>query len=150
MTARPHIKKQLLLDIDRALRGWCYLWGVDDLAPQITVEFSSRMTRSLGSCYPDRKLIRIARWVLEESDALVQEVLCHEAAHVAAHHLYGSSIRPHGSEWKALMHTVGYPSAVRYKSETLTRLPATARKRDTIGSILRNLRNGIWTGLARS
>ena len=149
MPATAPINKLLLVDIRRALEDWCHLWGVDDLAPEISVEFSSRMSRSLGRCYPDRKLIRIAHFVLEESDALVQEVLCHEAAHVAAHYLYGSSIRPHGPEWKALMQQAGFPPSVRYGREIFYRPPACARKRGKIGSILRNLRTKIFTGLAR-
>jgi SprT protein len=31
----------------------------------------------------------------------------HEVAHVIAHHRYGSSIQPHGPEWRAIMHDLG-------------------------------------------
>lgn len=150
MTAAAPIDKLLWADIHRALRSWCHLWGADDLAPKITVEFSSRMTRSLGRCYPDRNLIRIAQFVLDKSDALVQEVLCHEAAHIAAHHLYGSSIRPHGPEWKALMQEAGFPPSVRYRQVDLFAPPAKSTKRGRIGSTLRNLRLEILRRLART
>jgi SprT protein len=36
------------------------------------------------------------------------EVLCHEAAHVAAYELYGAKARPHGSEWAALVTAAGF------------------------------------------
>ena len=149
MAASVPIRKQLSVDIHRALQSWCHVWGADDLAAQITVEFSSRMTRSLGRCYPERNLIRIAQFVLEDSDALVQEVLCHEAAHVAAYHLHGTSIRPHGPEWKALMLAAGYPPTVRFRREALFVPPARPPKRGRIGSTLRNLRQEILRRFAR-
>jgi predicted SprT family Zn-dependent metalloprotease len=71
------------------------------------------MTRSLGRCHPERRLIRLASWLREAPDVLLAEVLCHEVAHVAVHELHGSDCRPHGSEWKALMRTAGYPARTR-------------------------------------
>ena len=147
MAATIPIRRQLSVDIHRALQSWCHLWAADDLAAQITVEFSSRMTRSLGRCYPERNLIRIAQFVLEDSDALVQEVLCHEAAHLAAHHLHGSSIRPHGPEWKALMLAAGYPPTVRFKLESVPRPPVKARRPRTLVAIIESLRNEILRAL---
>ena len=118
-----------MIDIQGLLQGWCDLWGVSDLAPEISVELSSRMTRSLGRCYPDRKLIRIARFVQKESEDLFQEVLCHEAAHVVAYHLHGKSIRAHGREWKALIQKAGYPPSARYKGALLSSAPQKARRK---------------------
>lgn len=116
-------------NVPELLQGWCDLWGAADLVPAITVELSSRMTRSLGRCYPDRILIRIATFVLDESDALFEEVLCHEAAHLAAYHLHGKSIRPHGHEWKFLMVQAGYPPSVRFKESRLQRIPPPRQRR---------------------
>jgi len=101
------------------------------------------MTRSLGRCYPDRRLIRIARFVLEESEDLFQEVLCHEAAHVAAYHLHGQTIRPHGREWKALIQMAGYPPSVRYKGVPLSKVPLRPRKKRPANSILESLRDEV-------
>ena len=125
------------------LQGWCDLWGVGDLAPQISVEISSRMTRSLGRAYPDRKLIRIARFVSEESDELFQEVLCHEAAHVAARRIHGRSIRPHGPEWKRLIQAAGYPPSVRYRGAALPKMPARARRRRVKATYLERLQTAL-------
>lgn len=133
------------VDIPIRLQGWCDLWNVGELAPEISVEISSRMTRSLGRCYPDRKLIRLARFVLEHSEDLFQEVLCHEAAHLAAYELHGRSIRPHGPEWKALIQMAGYPPSVRYKGVPLSRLPPTAHSRRPSKSILGSLRTELMS-----
>ncbi len=98
------------------------------------------MTRSLGRCYPDRKLIRVARFVLDESEDLFQEVLCHEAAHVAAYHLHGRTIRPHGREWKALIQMAGYPPSARYQGASRYKPPPRARRKRPANSILESLR----------
>ncbi len=98
---------------------WLQLWNTPDLAAQTTIEWSPRMTRSLGRCYPERRLIRLAAFLDEADNALLEEVLCHELAHLAAHELHGTStgsIRPHGPEWKTLMRAAGY--------EPRTRMPA--------------------------
>lgn len=129
MTTAPPTKTVLPRITPELLQEWCDLWCADALAPEISVELSSRMTRSLGRCYPDRKLIRIAGFVLEDSDALFREVLCHEAAHLAAYHLHGRSIRPHGHEWKELIQMAGYPPAVRFKASKLSRVPPVARRK---------------------
>jgi predicted SprT family Zn-dependent metalloprotease len=44
----------------------------------------------------------------EASPREVATVLCHEVAHVAAFHLYGAEVRPHGAEWAALVAAVGH------------------------------------------
>lgn len=129
MTTSPNSKRPLPDNVPELLQGWCNLWGAGDLVPEITVELSSRMTRSLGRCYPDRNLIRIAIFVLDESDKLFEEVLCHEAAHLAAYHLHGKSIRPHGYEWKALVQQAGYAPAVRFKESRLQRTTPPRKRR---------------------
>jgi predicted SprT family Zn-dependent metalloprotease len=92
---------------------WLELWGTPELAAQATIEFSARMTRSLGRCYPDRRLIRIAAFVGEGDRGLLDEVLCHELAHLAARERHGERIRPHGPEWKALMRAAGFNPRAR-------------------------------------
>lgn len=131
------------INVWHLLQGWCDLWGVGHLASEITVEISSRMTRSLGRCYPDRKLIRIAKFVLEEPEELFHEVLCHEVGHVAAYHLYGKTIRPHGREWQALMRQAGYPTSARYKGEALSRLPQRTRRRKVSTTLLERIRRRL-------
>lgn len=146
MTTVSPSRTVLPANVPELLQGWCILWGANDLAPEISVEISSRMTRSLGRCYPNRKLIRIARFVTEESMALFQEVLCHEAAHLAAYHLHDRSIQPHGQEWQALMHQAGYSPAVRFKESRLSRLPPVAeRKRGAVAKP--SLVDSIFAGL---
>ena len=60
------------------------------------------MTRSLGVCYPRRGTVRLAAYLQTAERPLVEEVLCHEMAHLAARELHGDRVRPHGREWKTL------------------------------------------------
>ena len=61
------------------------LWDFPGLAATTTVETSSRMTRSLARVRPEARLIRVAVPVAEGPPAALDEVLCHEAAHIVAH-----------------------------------------------------------------
>ena len=106
-----------------SLHHWLHLWNTPELAARTTIEWSPRLTRSLGRCYPERRLIRLASFLDEAPNGLLEEVLCHELAHVAARELHGTRIRPHGPEWKALMRDAGY--------EPKTRLPLPANVRGT-------------------
>ena len=48
-----------------------------------------------------------------ENSTLLREVVCHEAAHIAAPIKAGRRIRPHGPEWQALVRECGYKPRVR-------------------------------------
>jgi hypothetical protein len=124
-------------------RHWATLWGVPDLADSVTVEFSTRMRVSLGLCRPAQNRIRLSSVLLEGDSAdptaahppdeggapsfsrasLLEEVLCHELAHVAVQRLHGRRAKPHGPEWKALMRKAGFEPRVRLL-ENDPRLPA--------------------------
>ena len=90
------------------LAEWSTRWNRPGLETRVTVQFSSRMTRSLGRCYTERGLIRLSERLLEGPRSLLEEALCHELAHVAVHELNGKRCRPHGPEWKTLMRAAGY------------------------------------------
>jgi hypothetical protein len=67
-------------DLRETLDRWLDLWNVPDLEAKSRIEWSPRLTRSLGRCYPDRRLIRISAQLESTRDGLLQEVLCHEMA----------------------------------------------------------------------
>jgi hypothetical protein len=56
-------------------------------------------------------------------DGLLQEVLCHEMAHLATRELHGRNVRPHGPEWKALMTSAGFEPRTRLPSPNGAPLP---------------------------
>jgi len=97
----------------QSLYRWLHLWDVPHLESKSRIEWSRRLARSLGRCYPDRRSIRISSYLESAPDGLLQEVLCHEMAHLAARELHGRKARPHGPEWKALMQKAGFAPRLR-------------------------------------
>ncbi len=101
----------------RALRhaivGWARLWGVPELEREVTLRTSSRFRRSLGSYRPRRAEITLAAWLVDGPGPLLNEVLCHEAAHAAVHFTYGERTKPHGTEWREFMAKADAPARVR-------------------------------------
>ena len=94
---------------------WAGLWGVPGLTESVTLEFSRRLRSSLGNCRPAQSLIRLAAHLEEKNEDLLEEVLCHELAHVAVYRLFGRSVRPHGREWKSLISAAGFEPRVRFQ-----------------------------------
>jgi len=95
------------------LQRWGDLWEVPKLAEKIALRMSSRLRTSLGSYRAQRTELTLAAWLLDGPEALLAEVLCHEAAHAAVHALHGRRVRPHGAEWCGLMKRAGFPPRVR-------------------------------------
>ena len=108
-------------DLQKRVDRWYRLWGIPEPGAAVEIEFSSRITRSLGRCSPDRNLIRLASSLAQAEPTFLDEVLAHEAAHLAAYRLHGRAIKPHGPEWKQLMHQAGYATRARVR---IDRVPA--------------------------
>jgi predicted SprT family Zn-dependent metalloprotease len=98
---------------------WSAQWGVPDLRREVKLELSHRMRSSLGGFYARGRVIRIADTLLEAPPHLLQEVLCHEAAHAAVEILHGGGARSHGREWRELMRRVGLEPRVHVPGEEL-------------------------------
>jgi predicted SprT family Zn-dependent metalloprotease len=93
----------------KLIRRWTRRWGIPALAAEITCQWSPRLRRSLGRAYPQRKLIRLSLLLQEPQYAsLFEEVLCHEAAHIAAFHLHGCLVAEHGPAWEELVRLAGH------------------------------------------
>jgi len=89
------------------------VWELGELRSEIELRLSYRMTRTIGSANPVKNRITLAAWLFDQPQEIIDEVLCHEAAHLAAHHLHGPGIRPHGREWQALMRRAGLTPRIR-------------------------------------
>ncbi|MBK7521696.1 MAG: SprT-like domain-containing protein [Gammaproteobacteria bacterium] len=96
-----------------ATSRWLDVWGVPARLRRVRIEFSSRLTSSLGMSYPERGLIRLNISLLNEDACLFDAALCHELAHLVIFHRHGSSVSPHGREWQALMSAAGFEPKVR-------------------------------------
>jgi len=106
------------------------LWLTPDLANRCRVEFSRRLRRSLGLCYPQRDLIRLNPVLLEDGNTeVLAETLVHEAAHLAVFHHHGSRVRPHGPRWQRLMRLAGLPARATIAQSRIKAMPALGRSR---------------------
>jgi predicted SprT family Zn-dependent metalloprotease len=110
-TAPPNLHRAG--QIRASILKFCGLWGVEEIQDDIQVEFSSRLTRSLGRTQPLRKVIRLNNELRTTLNGHLEEVICHELAHVATVHLYGPSIKPHGEEWQTLVRLAGFEPSIR-------------------------------------
>lgn len=130
-------------DLQPQLEAWTALWSCPGLAPALDVRFTTRLRTSLGRCFPERREIRLASYLLDGPRPLLEEVLCHEAAHAAVFALHGGrrrprgprpygprphGPRPHGPEWKRLMRLAGFAPRVRIPAAEMADLPAPAQR----------------------
>lgn len=106
-------ERQLLESGASAVTRCANAWSEPDLSARLTLVVGQRLSRSLGRCHPERGLVQIARFTLDLSPELRDEIICHEAAHLVVFERHGRSGRPHGSEWKELMRSVGLAPRVR-------------------------------------
>jgi SprT protein len=112
-----------LASLEARIRGWATRWGVPGLERRVDVQLSKRLRTSLGRCVPSRGLVRLNRNLLKLQPGLLEEVLCHELAHVAVFERYGPRCRPHGPEWAALMRAAGLTPRLRARlSQDVERL----------------------------
>jgi len=100
-------------ELRASILKFCSLWDVEELQGDIHVEFSTRLTRSLGRTQPLKKIIRLNRKLRTTLNDHLEEVICHELAHIAAVHQHGDSIRPHGEQWQNLVRMAGYEPSIR-------------------------------------
>ncbi|MFN3231257.1 MAG: SprT-like domain-containing protein [Alphaproteobacteria bacterium] len=92
----------------RLLGRWFDLWGCAGLDQRVTIAVNNRFQTTLGRYEHRDRRISIAAFLLEGPPALLEEILCHEAAHAAVAHLHPRRVKPHGAEWRALMRAAGY------------------------------------------
>jgi len=97
------------------VKRWERAWGLPGLSDSVTVEFSRRLRSSFGLCMTKEGRIRLAERLRNGSQDLLEEILCHELAHVAVHRLHGPRARPHGPEWRQLMARAGFVPRARIK-----------------------------------
>ena len=97
----PHPLEQLLEDLCIQFKVW----------PPPRLEWSRRMTNTLGKAYPTKDLIRLSGWLSEQQS---EDTLRHELAHIAASR--ESKERPHGPAWKRW--------AARLGADTRSRSPS--------------------------
>lgn len=106
----------ILRAIGRQIARLSNHWGCPALHGSVRVEFTDRLRASVARCDLKRGIIRLSSALLvPRNRLLLPEVLAHEVAHLAVHHLYGSKAEPHGKEWRQLMQAVGLEPRLRLR-----------------------------------
>jgi predicted SprT family Zn-dependent metalloprotease len=117
--------QQCVTELRNHARWWLALWGVPSVAESLTIEWSSRLRRSLGRAIPSRCLVRLSPFLLTARRALVLETVCHEVAHLVVPLLHREPCRPHGPEWAQLLSAAGFSprSRVCLTDDVSSRIP---------------------------
>lgn len=88
------------------------LWRCPELEELVSMRFSSRLRKSWARTNLGTGTISVAA-ELRENEELLQQVICHELAHIVASRRTGRTERPHGSTWQRLMLSAGYEPSLR-------------------------------------
>jgi predicted SprT family Zn-dependent metalloprotease len=88
------------------------LWRVADAS--VRVVWNDRLTTTAGRAFLQLGQIELNPRLLQRAADQVEPVLVHEAAHLAAHRLFGPNIPAHGRHWRSLMRLAGQPPAVTH------------------------------------
>ena len=89
------------------------LWGRPELASSVIIQFSARLRSSLGRTRVDVRRVRLNPLLANANEQLLDEVLCHEIAHIVVYERFGTSVKPHGPEWAALVRQAGFEPRLR-------------------------------------
>lgn len=91
-----------------ALSKWAKVWHVPSLSHRVSIAYSPRLRKSIGRARPHTGKIVLSTRCAGLPRALLFEIVCHEAAHIAVHVLHGTHAKPHGPEWRKLVQVAGY------------------------------------------
>jgi predicted SprT family Zn-dependent metalloprotease len=109
---------QLIMHQETSIKinKWFKLWDSIFIAEDITVEFSNRLKSTLGRTNVAKRHVRLNPVLTKNEHIYLDEVLCHELAHIAVYERFGLSVKPHGAQWAELMRKAGYEPRVRFVS----------------------------------
>lgn len=105
------------------LLRWENVWGVKDFACHIKVAFSPYLKRSLGRSNVTARTIHLSETCRTLQRSYLLEVICHEAAHIAVHAVYGKGPKPHGEEWQQFVRAAGFEPCTTASFEGLDAAP---------------------------
>ena len=90
-------------------------WGVARELAGVTVEWSRRLQTAAGRAWFEPPRIKLNPRLLARVPAAIEQVLVHEAAHLAVFVRHGARALPHGTEWRALMRAAGLPPQTTHR-----------------------------------
>ena len=87
------------------------MYGIN--IPHVPVDFKLRgTTAGKARCSVYQPRIQYQPVILSENpDTFIKRTVPHEVAHIVVVYLYGNGVKPHGREWKSVMHRFGVDSS---------------------------------------
>lgn len=113
-------KQQISKDFQTRSEAFLTLWGISELAGYLDIQFSNRLRSSLGRTRVDMHRVRLNPLLINNDESLLDEVLCHELAHIAVYERFGTTVKPHGPEWADLVRMAGYEPRLRIEVFNVT------------------------------
>lgn len=114
----------------QALARWAKRWGTPNLVRRVRIAYSPRLRRSLGRVRPKSGIITLHSGLATAPQAALLEVLCHEAAHVAAYMSTAHARNrtgPNGASWSGLPGMSPSRACIALDWPWRTRQPARSR-----------------------
>ena len=112
---------QLSRDLEATIARLSELWSRPDLREAVATRFSARLSKSWARTNLDTRTITFAD-SLRNDPSLLDEVLCHELAHIVAHDAIGRHEGPHGATWQRLVRSGGFAPRLRLTCDDAPRL----------------------------
>lgn len=104
------------------------LWSRASLAESVSIRFSSRLSRAWARTNLATNTITLASELKDDRERL-DDVLCHELAHVVSHEQVGPAEGPHGPTWRRLVLDAGRDPSVRLADRNAPTTKATGAPR---------------------
>lgn len=100
------------------------LWSRPSLAETVSIRFSSRLSKTWARTNLSTNTVTLASELSGDRERL-NDVLCHELAHVVSHERVGRAEGPHGPTWRRLVLDAGGDPSVRLADRNAATTKAT-------------------------
>jgi SprT protein len=107
LPAEPELRARLQQLLER--------WGVASELASVDIEWSNRLQTAAGRAWFEPPRIKLNPRLLGRVPGAIDQVLVHEAAHLAVFVRHGLRARPHGPEWRELMRAAGLPPQTTHR-----------------------------------
>ena len=77
------------------------LWDMPDIVGSVVIQFSDQLRATLGRTHVNVRKVRLNSLLVCVNEKILDEVLCHECAHIAVYERFGRIAKPHFDKaWK--------------------------------------------------
>lgn len=110
------------------IERYARLWNFPELEEVVSLRFSARLKKSWARTNLSTNAITLASELRGDRERL-NDVLCHELAHVVSHERVGRTEGPHGPTWRRLVLDAGGDPSVRLADSRATSTKAASATR---------------------